>query len=69
MSNDNNMSLADIEQRLAIVRDNIRQLTEQAAAYSGAADENRNADRIADQEAQLQDLLKQRDEMTTKKKG
>lgn len=58
------MSLGEIEQRIAIVRDNIRQLTEQAAAYSGAADENRNADRIADQEAELQRLLKQRDAMT-----
>ncbi len=67
MSNDNNPSLAEIEQRLAIVRDNIRQLTEQATAYSGAADESRNADRIADQEAELQRLLRQRDEVTKSK--
>jgi uncharacterized small protein (DUF1192 family) len=63
MSNDN-MTLAEIEARLAIVRDNIRQLTEQAAAYSGAADEARNADRIADQEAELQRLQAQRDALT-----
>ena len=55
-------SREELEQRIAIVRDNLRQLTEQAAAYSGAADENRNADRIAEQEAELQKLLKQRDE-------
>lgn len=60
------LSLAEIEERVAIVRDNIRQLTEQATAYSGAADESRNADHIADQEAELQKLLAQRDEMTKK---
>ena len=31
-------SLEDLDQRIAIVRDNIRELTEQAAAYSGAQD-------------------------------
>ena len=60
------MSLAEIEQRIAIVRDNIRQLTEQAAAFSGAADEERIANRIADQDAELQRLLAQHDEMTKK---
>lgn len=59
----NGVSREEIDRRIAIVRDNIRQLTEQAAAFSGAADEARNADRIADQEAELQRLLKQRDEM------
>jgi hypothetical protein len=67
MSNGSTLSLPDIEDRIATIRDNIRQLTEQAAAFSGAADEERNADRIADQEAQLQDLIKQRDEMLKKK--
>ena len=41
--------LAELDQRIAAVRENIRVLTEQAAAYSGAADEERNADRIAKQ--------------------
>jgi hypothetical protein len=36
-------------------------LIEQAAAYSGAADEARNADRIADQQAKLDALLKERE--------
>jgi hypothetical protein len=44
-----------------VVRENLRGLVEQAAAYSGAADESRNADRIADQEAKLAALLKQRE--------
>ena len=40
-------ALAEIEKRIQVVEDNLRQLVEQAAAYSGAADEERNADRIA----------------------
>ena len=39
MSNGNSPSLAEFEQRIAIARDNIRQLIEQAAAVSGAEDE------------------------------
>jgi hypothetical protein len=61
MSNGSTLSLPEIEDRIAIVRDNIRQLTEQAAASSGAADESRNADRIAEQEAELQRLIKERE--------
>jgi predicted RNA-binding protein len=54
-------TLAEIEKRIQIVEDNLRQLVEQAAAYSGAADEERNADRIADQQAKLDALLKERE--------
>jgi predicted RNA-binding protein len=54
-------ALADLDQRIAIVRGNLRELVEQAAAYSGAADEARNADRIANQEARLAELLKERE--------
>ncbi len=53
-------TLQDLDQRIAIVRDNIRELTEQAAAFSGAGDEARAADRIAEQERQLAALLKER---------
>jgi len=56
-------SLEEVERRIQIVEDNLRQLTEQAAAYSGAADEERNADRIADQQAKLDALLKKRQEL------
>ena len=31
--------IADLDQRIAVIRDNLRELVEQAAAYSGAADE------------------------------
>ena len=53
--------LDEIDRDIAIVRDNLRDLTEQAAAYSGAGDEERAAQRIADQEARLADLMKRRD--------
>ncbi len=61
MSNGSLVSLEELERRMAIVRDNIRQLIEQAAAYSGAEDEARNADRIAQQTAELERLTKERD--------
>lgn len=54
------LDLNEIDRRIAVIRDNIRELVEQAAAYSGAADESRNADRIAEQEARLEALLKER---------
>ncbi len=53
-------TLAELDAAIAAVRDNLRELVEQAAAYSGAADEARNADRIAAQEAKLEELLKKR---------
>jgi hypothetical protein len=59
-------ALAEIEGRIQLVEDNLRQLVEQAAAYSGAADEERNADRIADQEAKLAALLKEREALIGK---
>jgi hypothetical protein len=59
-------ALAEIEQRIAVLRDNLRQLVEQAAAFSGAEDEARNADRIADQQARLDALLKEREVLAKK---
>jgi hypothetical protein len=66
MSTSGSLTLAEIDQRIAIVRDNIRQLIEQAAATSGAEDESRNADRIAQQSEELERLIKQRDELQKK---
>ncbi|HET6321430.1 MAG TPA: hypothetical protein VFF87_05210 [Hyphomicrobium sp.] len=56
--------LADIDNRIAILRDNLRELVEQAAAYSGAADDSLISDRIADQQAKLDALLAERDRLT-----
>jgi uncharacterized small protein (DUF1192 family) len=61
MSNGSTLSLPELEDRIAILRDNIRQLIEQAAAASGAEDEARNSDRIAQQTAELEKLTKERD--------
>ena len=51
------LSATELADRLAIVRDNIRQITEQATAQSGAADEERNADRLAIQNEELDSLV------------
>ncbi len=60
---DPSLTLAEIEERIAAARENLTELTEQAAAYSGGADEELNARRIADQEAQLDLLTRQRDHL------
>jgi len=67
MTNGSTLSLPEIEDRIAILRDNIRQLTEQAAALSGAADEARAADRIAAQQADLDRLVAERDEILARR--
>ena len=63
------LTLAEIDQRIAAIRENLTELTEQAAAYSGGAVEELTAQRIADQEAQLDLLTKQRDELTRSRPG
>lgn len=66
MTNGSPLSLPELEARIAIVRDNIRQLIEQAAAFSGAGDEDRNADRLAEQNEELERLVQQRDALLKK---
>jgi hypothetical protein len=58
------IELREVGRRIQVVEDNLRQLQEQATALSGAADEERIANRIADQEAKLATLLKQREALT-----
>ncbi|HEY4214820.1 MAG TPA: hypothetical protein VGM84_25310 [Steroidobacteraceae bacterium] len=55
-------SLSELEREIDAVRENIRDLVEQAAGYSGAADDEQASKRIADQEALLALLVKQRDD-------
>jgi len=59
---DTNQTLAEVEDQIAILEDNLRDLTEQAAAYSGAGDEDLSSDRIGELEQQLAALKKQRDQ-------
>lgn len=66
MNDGNSSSFLELEERIAAIRDNIRQLVEQAAAASGAEDEVRNADRIAQQTKELERLVKQRDALSRK---
>jgi hypothetical protein len=58
-------SIEEIDVRIAAVRDNLRQLVEQGAAYSGNADEELVSQRIAEQEAQLDILTKRRAELAS----
>jgi hypothetical protein len=67
MSNGSSPSVAEIDERIRVVRENIRQLIEQAAALSGGQDEERNADRIARQNDELERLTKQREALMLKK--
>ena len=66
MSNDNSLSLSEINDRIAIPQDNMRQLVEQAAGSSGAQDEERTSERIAQQQEQLDGLVKRRDAILKK---
>jgi hypothetical protein len=63
MSNDyeDSLSLDALNDRIAILEDNIRQLIEQAAAASGEQNESRIADRISQQNEELDRLLKIRE--------
>ena len=55
------VELREVERLIQVVEDNLRQLQEEATAVSGAADEERIANRIADQETKLAALLRQRE--------
>jgi hypothetical protein len=57
-------AIATLDERIAIVRTNLRELIEQASAFSGAASEEVAAERIAQQEAQLAALLAEREELS-----
>jgi hypothetical protein len=60
------LSLAELEDRIAVLRDNLRQLVEQAAGASGSQNEERTADRIAQQEEELNKLILERDSRAKK---
>ena len=55
------LSLSELDDRIAVLRDNLRQLVEQAAGASGSQNEERIADRIAQQEEELDRLVRERD--------
>ncbi len=54
-------TLEELDERIALARANLPELAEQAAAFSGAASEALSQERIAEQEAALAALLKERE--------
>lgn len=63
---DQNLSITELDERIAVVNENLRELIEQAAAYSGAADEELASRRIADLEEELALLKEQRQKASRK---
>jgi hypothetical protein len=66
MANDNSLSLSELNDRIAVLQDNIRQLVEQAAGASGGSNEERTADRLETQNAELDKLTAARDALLGK---
>ncbi|MCC8965999.1 hypothetical protein H8A95_27665 [Bradyrhizobium sp. Pear76] len=64
MGIETSLSLSEVNDRIAILRDNIRQLIEQAAGAAGAEVEERIAERLEQQNAELEKLLAAREAMT-----
>ena len=52
---------SELDAEIDAVRENIRELVEQAAGYSGAADDEQASTRIAEQEARLAVLMQARE--------
>jgi len=66
MSNERTLSLSELNNRIAILQDNLRQLVEQAAVASGELNEQRIADRIYQQNEELERLTKAREALLNK---
>ena len=56
--------IRELDEQIAAVRANIRELIDQATGHSGAADGERASQRIADQEARLATLKQRRADLT-----
>jgi hypothetical protein len=61
MGEESSLSQSELNDRIRILQDNIRQLIEQAAAASGEQNESRIADRISQQNEELDKLIGERD--------
>jgi predicted mannosyl-3-phosphoglycerate phosphatase (HAD superfamily) len=60
------LTLTELDERIAAIRENLRELTEQTAADSGAGNDDLNSDRIAEQEKELADLTERREVLLRK---
>ena len=66
MSNESSLSLSELNDRIAILQANVRQLVEQAAGASGEQSEERIANRINQQNEELEKLTRERDARSKK---
>jgi hypothetical protein len=55
------LTLTEVDERIAAIRENLEELVEQSAADSSAGDDDLNASRIAEQEQELAKLLELRE--------
>ena len=55
--------VSELDNRIAIVRANLRELVDQAASSAGAANEELLSQRIAEQEERLRRLVQERDDL------
>ena len=55
------LTLTELDERIAAIRENLEELVEQSAADSSAGDDDLNASRIAEQEQELAKLLELRE--------
>ena len=55
------LTLTEVDERIAAIRENLEELVEQSAADSSAGDDDLNASRIAEQEQELAKLLEARE--------
>ena len=60
------LTLTELDERIAAIRENLDELVEQAAADSSAGVEDLNAARIADQEQELAELIELRETLLRK---
>ena len=58
-------TIEELDEHISTLRENLRELVEQAAARSGAADDELTSQRIEEQEALLETLTKRRAELAS----
>ena len=62
-------TLRDLDREIAVARENLRELTERAAALSGAGDEELAAERIARLQQALETLVKERETLVKEREA
>jgi predicted mannosyl-3-phosphoglycerate phosphatase (HAD superfamily) len=60
------LTLTELDERIAAIRENLDELVEQAAANSAAGDDDLTATRIAEQEQELAELTELREALLRK---